>query len=118
MQGRGLHNSILACRKSGIWKIVWVQTLVVAAAVSGLLVARSVPTEFGSAATAQSVVSVHSTHDQRPRFDTAGSQWSIPIAVFAGIPPSNEYDGANLATTLIVPHSIDGAQYTRPPPIS
>lgn len=118
MQGRGLHNSISACWKRGLWQIVWVQTLIVAAAASGLLVARSVPTEFATAATTHSVVSLHSSHDQRPRFDNAGSQWSIPIATFAGTPPASERDGANPSTALVVPYRIKGAHYTRPPPIS
>jgi hypothetical protein len=118
MRKQGLHNPISAWQRHGVGQIAWAQTLIVGVALAGLLVARSFPTEFPSAPRAHTVIGVHSTHDQRPRFDTAGWQFSIPIARFAGIPPASEHDGASFATALAVPCLISGSQYTRPPPVS
>jgi len=94
----------------------WVRVAVVSCALAGLLVARSGPLRL-STPSAHSAVT-HFSHDQRPRFDNSGSQWSIPIATFVGSPPAAFHTAVSLATALDASFRTEGAQYNRPPPCS
>ena len=94
---------------------MWIRMVVVFAALSGLLVARSTPTRLSSAFSGHTAVT-HASQDQRPRFDNSGSQWSVPIAAFAGTAPPTIRSNVSLATALGVPFHMEGAQYNRPPP--
>jgi hypothetical protein len=96
---------------------MWIRMVVVFAALSGLLVARSAPTRLSGAFSGHTAVT-HSSHDQRPRFDNGGSQWSVPIATFGETDPPTVRSGVSLATALDVPFHTEGAQYNRPPPRS
>lgn len=94
---------------------MWIRVAVVFAALSGLLVARSAPPRLSGGSSGHSAVT-HASHDQRPRFDTGWSQWSVPIATFAGTPPPTIRSRVSLATALDVPFYTEGAQHNRPPP--
>lgn len=120
MQGYDQRGSISVCRGLGgrDRQMGWLRAVVVLAALFGLFVARSVPTTFASASSTHSVVYFHSSHDQRPRFDNLGSQWSIPITTFAETPPPSVHAGVSLATALVVPFRKNGTHHTRPPPRS
>lgn len=95
----------------------WIRVAVVSCALTGLLVARSVPPRLSPGPLRHSAVT-HLTHDQRPRFDNSGSQWSIPIANFVGTPPPAIHTGISLATALDASFRAEGAHYNRPPPCS
>ncbi|MGC2451128.1 MAG: hypothetical protein WA477_26020 [Candidatus Sulfotelmatobacter sp.] len=90
---------------------------VVSSALAGLLVARSGPLRLSALPSGHSAVT-HLSHDQRPRFDNTGSQWSIPIASFVGTPPLAIHAGVILARALDDPFRTEGAHYNRPPPCS
>lgn len=96
---------------------VWIRVAVVSSALAGLLVPRSGPLRLLALSSGHSAVT-HLSHDQRPRFDNTGSQWSIPIASFVGTPPVAIHAGVSLATALDEPLRTEGAHYNRPPPCS
>ncbi len=96
---------------------VWIRVAVVSSALAGLLVARSGPLRLSALPSGHSAVT-HLSHDQRPRFDNTGSQWSIPIASFVGTPPLAIQAGIILAKALDDPFRTEGAHYNRPPPCS
>lgn len=94
---------------------MWIRIAVVFAALSGLLIARSAPPRLSGGSSGHTAVT-HATHDQRPRFDNGGSQWSVPITTFAGTTPPTVRSGVSLATALDPSFHTEGARYNRPPP--
>ena len=97
----------------------WIRMIPALTAVFVLLVARHVPPEFPKTPSHHhSAVSAISKHDQRPRFDSVGSQWSTPVRGFLPFPPSAEATHAAPASQLWSALQTKGYHYNRPPPAS
>jgi hypothetical protein len=117
MQAQTLHKFSRRAFLRAVRPGVWMRVVVVSSAMTGLLVARSGPLRLSSVSSGHSIVT-HLSHDQRPRFENGGSQWSIPIATFVGIPPRTVHAGVSLATALDASFRTEGAHYNRPPPLT
>src|SRR5579863_1380066 len=85
--------------------------IVACAAVCGLFVARSVPTEFSLTSSSHAVSTLHSAHDQRPRFSNERSSWSVPIGTFVEEPPPSVHAGVSLAAAVIDLFPTKGAHH-------
>ncbi len=98
-------------------KAVWVQAILASIVLISVFAARGAPTHFADATSDRSI-SAESHHDQRPRFDHAGSGWSAPVAAVLLFPPS--VGPSHLAPVgLPVPTlPTKGFRFNRPPPIS
>jgi hypothetical protein len=95
------------------------------AALFALLVARSNPPEFSKIAPLQhsamsnvSLVSAVSNHDQRPRFDCSGLQWSAPVSALLPFPPSEISSHLTSPSQIFPALHIKGTHFNRPPPIA
>jgi hypothetical protein len=95
-----------------------IRALLVSAALFAIFAARGVPPSFPHATALASAISADTHHDQRPRFDDSGTQWSAPAAIFVPYPPSAE--SAHLTLALRFPSTLQtkGFHFNRPPPIS
>lgn len=87
-------------------------------ALLAVLAARNVLPQFPKAPGDHSALSADSHHDQRPRFDHTGSQWSVPSDGFLSVPPTAESAHLTLAPQLFSALQTKGFHYNRPPPIS
>lgn len=94
-------------------------------ALFALFVARSVPPEFPnvaplqrSATTNVSLVSAVSSHDQRPRFDCSGLQWSAQVNSFLPFPPSETSSHLTSPSQIFPALHVKGPHFNRPPPIA
>ena len=87
-----------------------------------LLVARNVPPEFPKTAslqhssTSNSLISALSSHDQRPRFDCSGSQWSAPVKGFLPFPPAEALSHLTSPSQIFPALPVKGPHFNRPPP--
>jgi len=97
---------------------ILVRTVVTFTALFAVLAARNVLPDFGEASGVHSTISAHSHHDQRPRFDHTGSQWSAPADRFLPTPPLAESAHLTPAPQLFSALQTKGFHYNRPPPIS
>jgi len=88
------------------------------AALLSVLAARNVLPDFPETPGAHSTISADSHHDQRPRFDHTGSQWSAPADWFLPTPPVAESTHLTPAPQLFSALQTKGFHYNRPPPIS
>jgi hypothetical protein len=102
----------------GSCRTVWIRAAVVSIALLAVLAARNVPPHFPGASRLHSAASADSHHDQRPRFDNYGSNWSAPVDSFRPVPPTPE--SAHLVPTprLFSTLQTKGFHFNRPPPIS
>ena len=103
-----------------IWRqAIGIQAIVACAALFALLAIRNVPPDFPQTPSLHhSSISAVSSHDQRPHFDSNGSQWSAPVSRFLQLPPTS--DPAHLTPTrrLLSALQTKGFHYNRPPPVS
>lgn len=90
-----------------------------------LLVARNIPPEFSKIASLQqsatssvSLVSAVSTHDQRPRFDCSGLQWSSPVNRFLPLPPAATSSHLRPPSQIFPALHVKGPHCNRPPPVA
>lgn len=95
------------------------------AALFGLLVARDIPPEFPKAAPPQhsatsavSFISAVLSHDQRPRFDCSGLQWSAPINAFLPFPPAETSSHLTSPSQIFPGLHVKGLHFNRPPPLA
>jgi hypothetical protein len=110
--------------RSGRRGTIRIHAIVAFSALVALLVARNIPPDFHQAVSLQysSVASVFSisavsSHDQRPRFDCNGSQWSAPAASFLPFPPAAVSVHSACTSHLFPNRNTKGFHYNRPPPV-
>jgi hypothetical protein len=94
------------------------RALVVCLALSAVLVARNVPPHFPAKASTHSTLNATSHHDQRPRFDHIGSQWSSPGEAFLFAPPAEHSPAFDLTAVVVPTFLVKGFHYNRPPPLT
>jgi hypothetical protein len=92
------------------------------AALFALLVARSIPPDFLQVVSLEhsngvSLISGVSSHDQRPRFDCDGLQWSTPVNEFLPFPPAEISSHLMSRTQMFVVFHVKGFHFNRPPPV-
>jgi hypothetical protein len=97
---------------------VCARALVICLISSAVLVARNVPVHFPATASSHSSLSAVSHHDQRPRFDHMGSQWSSPGEAFLFVPPAEHSSVLRLTSVIVPSFLVKGFHYNRPPPLS
>lgn len=88
----------------------------VALALFAVLTARNVPPVFAATPFLHSTIQAVSSHDQRPRFEYDGTQWSIPAGDFQLIRPSVELVHSATITQFFPILRTKGSHYNRPPP--
>lgn len=86
------------------------------ASLLALLVVRSAPPEFPGASVHHFSVRTVAHHEQRPRFDSDSSQWTVPVKSFVPIPPSEESARLTPAHQSFSTLQTKGFRYNRPPP--
>jgi len=95
----------------------WMRVIPALAALLALVVARNVPPQFTRVASPQhSAISAIARHQQRPRFDSATSHWSGPVARFLPFAPTTESAHTAPAPQLSSTLQTKGFHYNRPPP--
>jgi len=94
----------------------WMRAIPALTALLALVVARNVPPHFTRVASQHSAISAIAKHDQRPRFDTATSHWSAPVARFLPFAPTTESAHTAPAPQLSSTLQTKGFHYNRPPP--
>lgn len=94
-----------------------IRAVLVSVALFAIFAAREVPPDFPHAIHRASTISADTHHDQRPRFDNSGTQWSAPAAVFVPYPPSAESAHLTSGLQLSSPLQTKGFHFNRPPPI-
>jgi hypothetical protein len=97
---------------------VMIRAVLASVALLAIFAAREVPTDFPHATDLASTSSADTHHDQRPRFDNSGSQWSAPAAIFVPFPPSAESAHLTFAPKFPSTLQTKGFHFNRPPPIS
>jgi len=98
---------------------VWSQALLAFAAVFALLLIRTAPPDFPKLPSVHHTsINAVSSHDQRPRFDSDGLQWSAPVGHFLPLPPAAECAHLTPVTRLWSALQTKGFHYNRPPPVS
>jgi hypothetical protein len=97
-------------------RMKWIRSLMVLAAASALVSARSGVPEFRGVPSVH-VVKATASHDQRPRFDTSASNGFSVATAFVLSPPTEIHARLTLATALLDSFHSKGAHYNRPPPI-
>jgi hypothetical protein len=93
-----------------------IHALIVCAAASALLVARSAAPVFRSHSSV-SAVSSNAHHDKRPRFVDNAPQFLPPAVLFAISPPQQPQARLAPLASLAVSFPAHGIHYNRPPPI-
>ena len=81
-----------------------------------LLVARSVPPQFPSAASAPSSIHAVSSHDQRSRFNYDGPQWGLPAGSYQPFRSSETSSSIAFQSSSFSTLQATGLHYQRPPP--
>jgi hypothetical protein len=100
-------------------KAIWAQAFLAFAALFALLVIRNAPPHFPNPPSLHhSSFNSVSTHDQRPRFDSGGLQWSAPVSHFLPFPPAAESAHLTPIPQLWSVLQSKGFHYNRPPPAS
>ena len=95
------------------------QAFLAFAALFALLVIRTAPPDFPRPPSLHhSSVNAVSSHDERPRFDSGGLQWSAPVGHFLPFPPAADYGHLNPVPQLWSALQSKGFHYNRPPPAS
>jgi len=92
-------------------------SMLVSVALLSLLVARSAPPRFPRAQGAHSTINSDSHHDQRPRFDNANHDWSMPADNLLASPPAAESAKLNVPPALFSTLQAKGLHFNRPPPV-
>ena len=95
-----------------------IRALLASAALFAILAARDVPPHFPQAQGVHSTISTNSPHDQRPRFDNGGLDWSAPADSFLPVPPTAESSRVTPTPPLLSTLQTKGFHFNRPPPIS
>jgi hypothetical protein len=90
--------------------------LIGSAALVAVLIARNILPEFPKSPSIQCVVSIIAHHDQRPRFDHHGPEWSAVSQISAIFPSVAEPVTAALHPQLLSTVQTKGFHYNRPPP--
>jgi hypothetical protein len=98
-------------------RTVWVRTVLALVAFFSVLAARNVLPCFPTLLNSHSALSADSHHDQRPRFDNTGSQWSTPAGLFLPAPPAAEAEPLTPQPQLFSALQTKGRHFNRPPPI-
>jgi hypothetical protein len=113
------HSRSATSRETRLYAVVGIISLF------ALFVARSVPTQFPnvaplerSATSQTSLVSAISSHDQRPRFDCGGLQWSARVYAFLPFPPSETSNHLTSPSQIFPALHAKGPHFNRPPPIA
>jgi len=102
--------------RSGRSGTIWMRVALASIALFAVLVTRNVPPDFPKAPAVHSAISASSHHDQRPRFDNSGSQWSTPATSFRPTPPTAESAHLTPTPQLFSTLQTKGFHYNRPPP--
>lgn len=102
--------------RSGSDRTISIRVILASVALLAVLAARNVPPDFVKAPSVHSQISAGSHHDQRPRFDRDGPQWSAPIASFLLVPLAVESAHLGPAPQLASALQTKGFHYNRPPP--
>jgi hypothetical protein len=98
---------------------IWTQAFLACAALFALLVIRTAPPDFPRPPSLhQSSVDSVSSHNERPRFDWGGSQWSAPVSHFLPFPPVAYSAHSTPVPQLWSVLQSKGFHYNRPPPTS
>jgi hypothetical protein len=98
---------------------IWTQTFLALAALVALLVFRTAPPDFPNPPSLHhSSFNSVSSHDQRPRFDSGGLQWSAPVSHFLPFPPAAGSAHLTPVPQLWSALQSKGFHYNRPPPAS
>jgi len=98
---------------------IWVQTFVASIALFALLVIRNAPPDFPKPSSLHHCsINAVSSHDQRPRFNAGGLEWSAPVSHFLSFPPAAESARLTPVSQLSSPLQTKGFHYNRPPPAS
>jgi hypothetical protein len=113
-EGVNVNGHPLNLRREAIFG----QAFLAFAALFALLAIRSAPPNFPRTSLQHSSVNAISSHDERPRFDSSGAQWSAPVGHFLPFPPAA--DSAHLAPVPQLCSALQskGFRYNRPPPAS
>jgi hypothetical protein len=87
------------------------------------LAARNVPPEFTRPCSLHAAIYADwnhhgSKHDQRPRFDNDGPQWSAPVGSVLLVPPTGESTQFAVGAEALCTRQAKGFHYNRPPPAS
>jgi len=98
-------------------RTVWVRALLASAAFFSVLAARNVPPHFPGLLDSHSTFSADSHHDQRPRFDNSGSQWSTPAELVLLAPPAADAEHLIPQPQSFSAHHSKGPHFNRPPPV-
>ena len=88
------------------------------AALFALLAIRTAPPDFPRTSLHHSSFNAVSSHDERPRFDSSGLQWSAPVGHFLPFPPAADYAHLTPSPQLWSALQSKGFHYNRPPPSS
>lgn len=86
------------------------------ASLLALLVVRSVPPELPHTSLHHLSVRAVAQHEQRPRFDSDSSQWTVPVKSFVPAPPSEESARLTPSLQSLSILQTKGYRYNRPPP--
>ena len=104
--------------RSRAHEAICIQALLAVAALLALLVIRIAPPHFTSQGLHHSSINAISSHDQRPHFDSDGSQWSAPVRHYLPFPPAAESTHLIPTSELCFALQTKGFHYNRPPPAS
>lgn len=117
MQGYDRNDCVMGDLRSPAASMSkWTRALLAFLAVSAVFVARSLPTKFPGVPTERSVQAAHAAHDQRPRFDNEGPQWTVPITSSVQAPLPRVTSRVLPAVAPVASWVAKGAHCTRPPP--
>jgi hypothetical protein len=92
------------------------RALLVVSGALALFATRTYPPRFSTPASNHSKVSAVSHHDQRPRFDRDGSQWSALTEKVQIAPVNEESAHTRPAPRVSWTWQAEGIHYNRPPP--
>lgn len=95
----------------------WTRLAIAVLILSALSIARSQPTHFPSVSSVSYVQNAHSTHDQRPRFDSEASKWTIPVTSVEEPPPPAFHSAVVPDIAPYAQYRDRWAHFTRPPPV-
>jgi hypothetical protein len=108
----------MAQSRNGVNSRAWARIVLACVALAAVLVARHIPPDFPAEPSIHSAVNANSHHDQRPRFNNNGLQWSTPADVFLPAPPVAESADLASAAEPLPRLKTKGFHYNRPPPLS
>ena len=103
--------------RSGSQLRIWIRVVLASVVLIATLAARNVATHFPQAQGLHFTISADTHHDQRPRFESSGSEWSAPGNDSLPVPPAAESVHLALASRPFSTLQTKGLHYNRPPPI-